>query len=176
LQPQKKTMTADDHQHWPDDETWQTTGYAVPGYDDNNGLHTHTYYPSGHVPQQGSHAQPPVYQQYPAAGNPEPQYHATTQQPQYYAYPPSYMVYPTNYYPVVYEQPQQMASYAPAPQMTSKPQSHAYAGRTKAQVMEDNCKIAKREGANNPRKVEPIGVKDTDLFWFRQSGKEDQLR
>jgi hypothetical protein len=172
------TMKADDHEHdhWADDGMYQTAGYAAPGYDDNNGLHTHTYYPSGYVPQHGLHAQPPVYQQYPAAGNPEPRYHATGEQPQYYAsYPPSYMVYPSNYY-TPYGYPQQVSAFTPAPYASSKPQKHIYAGRTEAQVMEDTLKLAKREGANDPRKVQPIGVKDTQLFYFRQAGKADQLR
>jgi hypothetical protein len=161
-------MKNEDHEHWANDSPmWQAYGSAAPGYDANNGLHSHTYHPSHNVLQQASHTQPPVYQAYPAAGSLEPQY---------YAQGSHYMTYPTGHYlPVAPAWPQQSAVYVTGYHAVSTPQSNVYYGRTKAQVDEDNMKLAAREGANDPRKIQPVGVKDSQYFWVRQAGHDDDL-
>lgn len=42
---------------------------------------------------------------------------------------------------------------------------HAWQGRTKAEVEEDNMKIAMREGVYDERKVEPLGLKADQMVW-----------
>lgn len=49
-------------------------------------------------------------------------------------------------------------------------------GRTKAEVEEDNMKIAKREGATEKRKIAPVGVEDDQLFWVVELDDSHTLR
>ena len=79
---------------------------------------------------------------------------------------PTYAAYPQGYYAALASPVQHMPAQGIYPLTGGyPPQANAWLGRTKAQVEEDNMKIAKREGASESRKVQPIGVKETQLFW-----------
>lgn len=160
-------MSDDDYQHWPDDgELWQRQITTAPGYDGNNGLNSHSYNPSNTPAPQPQPQLQPIYYQQQVVGNP---------QPQYYSYPaPGYVAYPSQgYYMAVAPQIAQ-------PRVDEKiehPMPNAWLGRTRAEVEQDNMKLAKREGASEPRKVQPIDVKDTQLFWvIEPDGETSTLR
>ena len=53
---------------------------------------------------------------------------------------------------------------------------HTWLGRTAAEVQEDNMKIAKKEGAYDKRKVEPVGVEDDQMFWVVETDESHTLR
>ena len=56
------------------------------------------------------------------------------------------------------------------------PQANNWLGRTKKEVEVDNMKLAKQEGANEKRKMAPIGVSDDQLFWVMDENDDAHLR
>ena len=65
---------------------------------------------------------------------------------------------------------------APAEEKPKKASPRKWQGRTKAEVQEDNMKIAAREGAYEARKVEPIGLEEDQVVWVVEGDKEPTLR
>lgn len=57
-----------------------------------------------------------------------------------------------------------------------KPEVRKWQGRTKAEVEEDNMKIAKAEGACDARQVEPIGLKADQMVWIIEEDGSPTLR
>ena len=49
-------------------------------------------------------------------------------------------------------------------------------GRSKAEVEEDNMKIASREGAYDKRKIAPVGMKDDQMMWVVELDGSHTLR
>ena len=186
-------MTAeedDTYEHWPEDFRLTTEApVASRGYDSYNGLRDFTYYPSydppsppASPPRQAakleqpitySYAQPQVQVNYPPAEyniQPQPaQIQVTQPAPVYYGYaqpqpqPAKVKQAPNNftYYP----------SYS-----GMQPQTNAWMGRTKAQVDEDNMKIAAKEGAYDSHKKVPSGVKDDQMMWVVETDGSHTLR
>lgn len=176
-----------DYEHWQDDETCltQSAASAAPGYDSHNGLRSHTY----HAPPSSSPKTLPtqpqvIYCQQPAQ--------MVAYQPMQYtyaapvAYPgQAYYAYPIQQAPVQQQPaPQQMANYhvyqpaysAPVPQQQAQIKGNPWLGRTKAQVEEDNMKIAMREGATDKRKVAPVDAKDDQMMWCVETDGSHTLR
>lgn len=159
-------MSDDEHEHWPaSGQVWHQPAFPAPGYDSNNGNQNHVYLPDGLSSRQIAYAPQPIYYPSPVAGN---------TQLQYYTQPmPTYAAYPQGYYAAVTPPIQHIPAHGVYP-LTSGygPPVNAWMGRTQAQVEEDNMKIAKREGVSEPRKVQPIGVKETQLFWVVELNDE----
>ena len=57
-----------------------------------------------------------------------------------------------------------------------KPELRKWQGRTKAEVEEDNMKIAKAQGANEQRKVEPVGLNADQMVWCVELDGNPTLR
>lgn len=189
---------ASDYQHWSDDDDDDASGTAVaaPGFDSHNGLHYHTYQPaqpkppSPAAPKALSYPHQQIIYQYPQQPQmmPQPQMMAyppmqyTYAQPGAYAYPaPAYYGYPQPAMPQP-AMPQPMADYhiyQPAPAKPEKPakksKGNAWKGRTKAEVEEDNMKIASKEGVYDKRKVVPQ-VKDDQMMWVVEVDGSHTLR
>ncbi|KAK4541099.1 hypothetical protein LTR36_008324 [Oleoguttula mirabilis] len=182
---------ASEYQHWPDDDDHSShLAVAARGYSSQNGLQYHTYQPSQLKPVSPvtPKAPQPVFYQY----QQQPQMMAYPVQYPYaqvpYAYPaPAYYGYPHPAMPhpaMAQPQPQPMADayvYQPAPVEKEKPEKPAKAkpntwkGRTKAEVEEDNMKIASKEGAYDKRKVVPQ-VKDDQMMWVVETDGSHTLR
>lgn len=62
------------------------------------------------------------------------------------------------------------------PEEKKKPSTNPWIGRTKAQVDEDNVKIAKQLGAYEKRKVAPTDAKDDQPFWVVENDGSHTLR
>ncbi|TKA29475.1 hypothetical protein B0A50_03488 [Salinomyces thailandicus] len=120
-------------------------------------------------PQQGFMAYPPM-QQYPYAQPP-----ATVS----YGVPP-YFNYPQQMMPQPAPEQQQQAMYQPAAYVYqptySAPQPVEWKGRTKAEVDEDNMKIAAKEDVYAKRKVQPVDVKEDQMFWVVELDGTHTLR
>ncbi|KAK5683099.1 hypothetical protein LTS10_004630 [Elasticomyces elasticus] len=180
------TATNDDSgsdcDHWPDDASHlQTVAVAASGYDSHNGLRSHIYHPPAQTLKPSS---PKIA--------PAPQVIYYQQPPQAYAYPnlqytyaPQPMAYPAPAYynygpqPMMVSQPQMpnYHVYQPSQQPVAVPQQgNPWIGRTKAQVDEDNMKLAKTEGAYDKRKVVPVGVKEDQMMWCVETDGSHTLR
>lgn len=59
---------------------------------------------------------------------------------------------------------------------TEKPAKNVWIGRTKAQVDEDNIKIALREGVMKPNEMAPRNPKPDQLFWVVELNGNPTLR
>ena len=189
-----------------DASTVSATSAAATGYDGKNGLREFIYQPAKEEkkekkepppeppkPQPVPYAyqppahlaprppfpmpvppqvQPPYMNCYP--GLPYPGYNMAVPAPAYYGYPPHAYGHPG--YPQVY-------AAAPAPpkaeekkEKPKKASPRTWQGRTVAEVEEDNMKIAKREGAYEARKVEPIGLKEDQVVWVVGVDKSPTLQ
>ncbi|EMC94143.1 hypothetical protein BAUCODRAFT_36613 [Baudoinia panamericana UAMH 10762] len=178
-----------DHQHWADDDEYiKQAVIAAPGYDSHNGLRSHTYYPSQPITQVSPkftpappvyyppYPQPIAYQPYQAAAQygfiaPPPHPAAAYPTPAYYTYA----------VPPQPQQPQPMSNYYIYQPAYSAPavapiQGNVWTGRTKAQVEEDNMKIAAKEGANDKRKIVPTDIKDDQMCWCVELDGSHTLR
>ena len=176
------SVASSDYEHWSDDSKYLSeTAIAVPHHDRYNGLHTHLYHPANQEkappPEPPKPEQQVTYCYAPPPQQPQPQQiqYMMPYQTMQYAYPPQ-MVYPA---PAYYGYPYQTQGFAPlgfavyppapaAPVPEKKPKElevKKWQGRTKAEVEEDNMKIAQREGAYDARKVQPIGLKDDQMVW-----------
>ena len=71
-------------------------------------------------------------------------------------------------------QPANYVYQAPTPYTAPKPV--AWKGRTKAEVDEDNMKIAKSEDVYAKRKVAPVGVQEDQMFWVVETDGSHTLR
>lgn len=67
------------------------------------------------------------------------------------------------------------AAYVYQPPYTA-PQPTEWKGRTKAEVDEDNMKIAAKEDAYGKRKIQPVGVKEDQMFWVVELDGSHTLR
>ncbi|TKA83579.1 hypothetical protein B0A55_00416 [Friedmanniomyces simplex] len=159
-----------DCDHWPDDasdlqQQQQHVAVAASGYDSHKGLRSHVYHPPSQAP---------------APAPSSPKYTYATAQP--VAYPAYYTSGPTQ--PVAAPQSQlQMANYhvyQPAYSGTAAPmppqQGNLWLGRTKAQVEEDNMKLAAKEGAYQKRKIVPTGVREDQMMWCVEGDGSHTLR
>ncbi|KAK5134749.1 hypothetical protein LTR08_006124 [Meristemomyces frigidus] len=175
----------DDYQHWPDEDGFfEQTAVAAPGYDSHNGLRYHNYVPGGakspspDAPKTQPVPQPQIIYSYPqpqmmtyppmqyAYGQPAPMGYPA---PAYYGYAPQMMPQPVANYQI----------YQPViglPQKSASPKPMKWQGRTKAEVEEDNMKIASREGAYDKRKVVPVGMKDDQMMWVVELDGSHTLR
>ncbi|KAK5120853.1 hypothetical protein LTR85_005920 [Meristemomyces frigidus] len=174
---------ASDYQHWADDDDHMSHPATVArGYDSHNGLHYHTYHPSQQkppspaAPKTQPYPRPQVIYQYAQqpqmmAAYPPMQY--TYAQPGAFAYPaPAYYGYPQPAMP----QPQPV--YQPArveAEKLAKLKANKWQGRSKAEVEEDNMKIASKEGAYDKRKVVPQ-VNDDQMMWVVETDGSHTLR
>lgn len=179
---------SEDYQHWhDDDELLQQPPVAARGYDSHNSLRAHFYSApsiktasstktaSPEAPKAQAYAQPQVIYSYP-----QPQQMAYYPMQYTYAPQPQVIGYPAPaYYGYGYPQPaapQPMPAshvYQPA---YSAPQPKEWKGRTKAEVEEDNMKIAAKEGAYDKRKVVPVGMKDDQMMWCVEVDGSHTLR
>ncbi|KAK5015607.1 hypothetical protein LTR60_002479 [Cryomyces antarcticus] len=159
-----------------------TPSTAPPAAPTNPPLHTYNYIPAG-----GEPAQPPqvsVYgypayayeyypqftyypqypQQYVYATAPAPAPKAPEPQPHTYQYFSPYATYQTPAYAY------------PAAVNNANSNQHVWFGRTKAQVDEDNMKIALREGVFRPNEMVPRTAGDDQMFWVRELDGSNTLR
>lgn len=166
-----------DYEHWQDDEEYLSQSVvAVNGYDNHNGLRSHTYYPP--VPSPKAQPAQVIYCQQPTqmVAYPPMQYtYAPMAYPgqAYYAYPIQQA--PVQQQPMPGYQVYQPAYSAPAPQ-EQKVKSIPWGGRTKKQVDDDNQIIAKVQGVNDKRKVAPVDVKDDQMMWCVETDGSHTLR
>ncbi|KAK0265022.1 hypothetical protein B0A54_09188 [Friedmanniomyces endolithicus] len=188
--------SSSDCDHWPDDATdLQHVAVAAPGYDSYNGLRSHIYHPASSQPPPAPsspkvtpvphiiyYQQPPPSQQ--AFAYPTAQYTYATQPvgypaPAYYTYGAQPIAMPP---PQKQEQPQpqQVADYHVYQPAYSgeppQPQGIVWVGRTKAQVDEDNMKLAATEGAWDKRKIVPTGVEEDQMMWCVEGDGSHTLR
>ena len=190
-----ETTTGDDYEHWPDDAT-QLSAPAAPvtGYDTHNGLRAFQYYPTdeAQAPAAAPAPAPPATQpiQYCQPPAPPVQYMQCYPQmpygypPQYACPAPAYYGYPQQqqqppgmpYCPPGYTLVQAPAPAAPAEVKPAKPEPRKWQGRSKAEVEEDNQKIAQREGAYDARKVQPIELQDDQIVWCIETDQTPTLR
>ncbi|KAK0945064.1 hypothetical protein LTR29_003411 [Friedmanniomyces endolithicus] len=183
--------SSSDCDHWPDDATdLQHVAVAAPGYDSHNGLCSHIYHPApsqppptpsspkvAPVPHIIYYQQPPPSQQ--AFAYPTAQYTYATQPVGYPA--PAYYAYGTQ--PIAMPPPQKQEQvadyhiYQPAYSgEPPQPQGYLWVGRTKAQVDEDNMKLAATEGAWDKRKIVPTGVEEDQMMWCVEGDGSHTLR
>lgn len=195
--------SSDDYEHFPDDSTQLSAPSAVSGYDSHNGLRQFEYQPANGVKKKEDKESPKVAPPPPAVYQPvqPPQYQAQPVQyihsyspyaphmaypaPAYYGYPQGGMpMCPPGYAPV----------YVPAPATApakdekeekkkeekkpkkEKAEVKKWQGRTKAEVEEDNMKVANEEGAYDARKVEPVGLKADQMVWVVEGDGSHSLR
>ena len=92
--------------------------------------------------------------------------------PAYYPYPQQAMPAMPGFPPFAYPP---AAAYVYQPPYTA-PQPTEWKGRTKAEVDEDNMKIAAKEDAYGKRKIQPVGVKDDQMFWVVELDGSHTLR
>jgi hypothetical protein len=189
-----------DYEHWPDDATQFSTTAPSVVYDSYNGLREYRYEPANdekkddkkkiepapaaEVPatQQTAYAYQPgpppqYYQGMPYACYPNQQF-AAYPAPAYYGLPPQAYGFPPGY-------PQ---GFLPAPaapreevkvvekRVKKKAEPMKWQGRTKAEVEEDNMRIAAKEGAYMARKVEPIGLTEDQPVWVVLGDGSHSLR
>ena len=183
-----------DYEHWPDDATQITSVSSISGYNSYNGLREFTYQPANSEakkaePPAAAQAQPvpyvfqpPVAQPAappapPAYAAPAPQFyggygysayvpHMAYPTPGYYGYPGGDMPYcPPGYTPVYHPAAPPAEEKKKEEKKAKKPELRKWQGRTKAEVEEDNMKIAKEEGAWDKRKVEPVGLATDQMVW-----------
>ena len=182
-------MAADgeDYEHWPDD------GASVmsTGYNDGNGLRRQVYQPAD-VPMEDAskpeapraanytYAQPvhPHIMGYPSAvpygyyepvGYPPPGYYGLPIQCAVSQPAPAYI-------PIAGNGNEYEYAPAKAEKKVKSPKLHKWQGRTKAEVDEDNMLMAKREGAWDERKVEPVGLAPDQMVWCVETDGTNTLR
>ncbi|KAK3698646.1 hypothetical protein LTR37_016875 [Vermiconidia calcicola] len=192
--------SGEDYEHWPDDVTQvSSTSVAASGYNGYNGLREYQYHPADDENKAQPAPEPPKVQpiqyayQPPAAAPQAPYMNCYPQPPQYAGYHPQQMAcYPA---PQYYGYPGQQAQaatppygtpvmYVPAPVAVveeekpkkKKIEPRKWQGRTKAEVEEDNMKIAAREGTYAARKVEPQGLKEDQVVWVVGEDEEPVLQ
>ena len=174
------------YRHWPDDESLlRQPPSMAPGYDSHNGLRSYDYTApsqkpaSPAAPKVQPYPQPQVIYFYPQAQQmayyPTQQY--TYQQSGMMAYPaPAYYGYaPKQAMPMPMQAQPVPATYVYKPAY-SAPKPKEWKGRTKAEVDEDNMKIAAKEGAYDKRKVVPVGMKDDQMMWCVETDGSHTLR
>lgn len=187
-----------EHEHWPEDFK-PTPAVAATGYDTHNGLRMRSYQPAT-VPSTKAASPSPSLSPPPS---PEKSIKATvlTEIPVQYAYPapePVKMATHTHAY-VSAPAPATVAPAAVAPSaktaapkvsepvpntfvyqptFSEKPAEAAnkWQGRTKAEVEEDNTKIAADEKVWEKRKVVPTGLADDQMCWVVETDAGYTLR
>ena len=188
-----------------DNQRYTQPAPPAPGFDGNNGVHSHSYLippkqksaspaPGGRSDSKSPQPPPvvsypqPIYYGYPPQGMTHPS------QQQYYSHPvPMAMQPPPAAYPGFWAAPPMAPAPAPAPvaitgnehyyipiQQAPKPSEpaptgNAWIGRTKAEVEEDNMKLAKSENVYAPRKLVPQ-MDDDQMVWVIELDKTRTLR
>ena len=187
---------AEDYEHWPDDSSlYEISTVAASGYDSYNGLRSHMYNPAADVEKKEATPEPPKAQPvtYVCASAPQPA-SQPPQKLQYVTYPQMHYGYPQMAYPAPayygfpypgQAAPQGFPGYgypvcqpvaAAVEEKKKAPELKAWQGRTKAEVQEDNMKIAASEGVYNARKVEPKGLKEDQMVWCVETDGSHTLR
>ena len=92
----------------------------------------------------------------------------------YGQYPPVYVPAPATAPPAA--EKKEAESKAKEKEEKKKPEVRRWQGRSKAEVEEDNMKIAKAEGACEARKVEPVGLKADQMVWVVEGDGSPTLR
>lgn len=179
-----------EHEHWPEDfaKPAQPAAVASAGYDSRNGLRMHTYHPaSSAAPSTIAHSPSPP---------PSPEAKSVkavplTNLPFQYAYVPPNLPAPkpvkmsTHAYvpaPAPAEEPKPAKAvpntYTYHPTFSEKPAetTNKWQGRTKAEVEEDNQKIAADEKVWEKRKVVPTGLADDQMCWVVEADGAYTLR
>lgn len=165
------TSGDDEYEHWPAAKSkYYEPAVPAPGYDNNNGRHSHSYLVPKEPSPAASRADSKSPQPAPLISYPQPIYYAQSPydggvqayppgpvahpNAQYYSHPVPVYQMPQGFYPATPQVP--IAPSAPvAPQGSHghyyvpaaaqeaepKPKANAWLGRTKAQVEEDNMKI-----------------------------------
>lgn len=192
-----------DYEHWPDDDSsFEEEFIAASGYNNYNGLRAHNYHPANQEKEKSKSPTPEPAKPAPVTCVPIPQVASPQQVPYMMGYPgmqpmqycyPQPLAYPA---PAYYGYPPQMQAppYAPAQgfaqvgedttapaekkkkKKPKKASPRKWQGRTKAEVEEDNMKIAAREGVCAPRQVEPKGLKDDQMVWCVETDGSHTLR
>lgn len=83
--------------------------------------------------------------------------------------PTGYMCYPSPLAPAEEEKPKKE-------EKPKELEPRKWQGRTKAEVQEDNMKVAAREGAYDARKVQPVGLKEEQMVWCVEVDGSQTLR
>jgi hypothetical protein len=180
-----------DHEHWPEDFKLATPAVASAGYDSHNGLRMHCYQPAAPSTKADSPPPPP---------SPKESVKAVplTELPVQYAYAPPVNMSTHAYVPAaattvtyaVPTAPPPPAAPKPAdpvpntytyhPSFTEKPAvvvvTNKWQGRTKAEVEEDNLKIAADEKVCEKRKVVPVGLAGDQMCWVVEADGSYTLR
>jgi hypothetical protein len=201
----KDDSSGSEHEHWPEDFK-PAPAVASAGYDTHNGLRMHSYQPatiaapSIAAPSTKATSPPPSLSPPPS---PEKSVKAAvlTKFAVQYAYPPQEPVkmatHTQSYVSVPAPVAVAPASVAPSaktaapkasepvpntfvyePKFTEKPAeaSNKWQGRTKAEVEEDNAKIAADEKVWEKRKVVPTGLPDDQMCWVVEDDASYTLR
>jgi hypothetical protein len=187
-----------DHEHWPEDFKPAAPAVASAGYDSHNGLRMHCYQPV--APSTKANSPPP-----PPPPSPKESVKAVplTELPVQYAYAPPVNMSTQAYVPAgattvtyaVPAAPTPPAAQKPAEPKPADPVSNVYTyhpsftetpaaevvtnkwqGRTKAEVEEDNLKIAADEKVCGKRKVVPIGLAGDQMCWVVEADGSYTLR
>lgn len=107
------TAAADDYEHWPDDSKyWAKEAAPAPGYDDNNGLHSHSYLAAkGPTPAKSASPSPAPSEKAKSEASGGEAAPAAPVAPSYFAPHPMYMPHPSSIAhtnPQFYSHPQPM--------------------------------------------------------------------
>ena len=188
-----------EHEHWPKDFK-PALSVASPGYDTQNGLRMHSYQPATAAPSTKAASPSPSLSPPPS---PEKSVKAAvlTEIPVQYAYPISEPVKMATHTHAYVSAPAPFAvapvSVAPSaktaapkasepvpntfvyePKFSEKPTEAAnkWQGRTKAEVEEDNTKIAADDKVWEKRKVVPTGLAADQMCWVVEANASYTLR
>lgn len=177
-----------DHEHWPEDFKSQVEpAVASAGYDSHNGLRMHCYQPAAPSTKAASPPPPPSPKENVKAA-------VLTETHVQYAFAPPVNMSTHAYIPagaatVTVPAPQAPPpapkpadpvanTYTYHPSFTEKPAeaTHKWQGRTKAEVAEDNLKIAADEKVWAKRKVVPVGLANDQMCWVVEADGSYTLR
>ncbi|KAK5166436.1 uncharacterized protein LTR77_007979 [Saxophila tyrrhenica] len=144
--------------------------------------------PPAHIAQPYQYSYPPRYSycapspQYPYFPNPSfivpaPAYYGlpVLQLQHPYDLPPGYCYVPA-YAPAVESRADTKGEGNGGKKKSKKLETMKWQGRTKAEVEEDNMKIAVKEGAYKKRKIEPVGLGDDQPVWVVLGNGSHALR
>jgi hypothetical protein len=175
-----------DHEHWPEDFKPRATPDGVsPGYDSHNGVRMHTYVPAAPSTRADSPPPPPSPKEESVKAAvltelPVQYIYATPDNMHTHAYVPAAAATTVTYAAVAppppAHKPAEPKAVDPAPvsntytyhpSFSEKPAETTYKwqGRTKAEVEEDNLKIAEDEKVWEKRKVIPAGLAPDQMIW-----------
>lgn len=177
-----------DHEHWPEDFK-AAPAVPAPGYDTHNGLRMTSYEPASPTLKEAS--PPPssdastkaaslteIHAQYAYAPAPAPAAKVATGVT--YAYVPTAAPAPAPApAPVAVPKPSNKMNtytYHPTFEKPAVKETNKWQGRTKAEVEDDNQKIAAEEKVWDKRKVVPTGLADDQMCWVVEADASYTLR